>query len=115
LLSAHRYTHTAPFTSDEDFGPAFYVAGVNHGTNQYTFKATVYNTTSPVPFNIDFEGLRQGAKATLTVLNAPSGLSQNVPNGENVVKRTTTSLTAEKGGVFSFQLKEYDIAVLTTF
>ncbi|OBT39861.1 hypothetical protein VE00_09722 [Pseudogymnoascus sp. WSF 3629] len=115
LLSAHRYTHTAPFTSDEGFGPAFYVAGVNHGTNQYTFKATVYNTTSPVPFNIDFEGLHQGAKATLTVLNAPSGLSENVPNGKNVVKRTTTSLTAQKGGVFSFQLKEYDIAVLTTF
>ncbi|OBT82888.1 hypothetical protein VE02_08652 [Pseudogymnoascus sp. 03VT05] len=115
LLSAHRYTHTAPFTSDEGFGPAFYVAGVNQGTNQYTFKATVYNTTSPVPFNIDFEGLHQGAKATLTVLNAPSGLSENVPNGENVVKRTTTSLTAQKGEVFSFQLKEYDIAVLTTF
>lgn len=91
------------------------MAGVNKGTNQYTFKATVYNTTSPVPFNIDFEGLHQGAKATLTVLNAPSGLSQNVPNGENVVERTTTSLTAEKGGVFSFQLKEYDVAVLTTF
>lgn len=91
------------------------MAGVNEGTNQYTFKATVYNTTSPVPFNIDFEGLKQGAKATLTVLNAPSGLSHNVPGGENVVERTTTSLTAGQGGVFSFQLKEYDIAVLTTF
>lgn len=68
-----------------------------------------------MPFNIDFEGLKQGAKATLTVLNAPSGLSENVPGGENVVEETTTSLTAEKGGVFSFQLKEYDIAVLTTF
>lgn len=68
-----------------------------------------------MPFNIDFEGLEQGAKATLTILNAPSGLSENVPGGENVVGETTPSLTAEKGGVFSFQLKEYDIAVLTTY
>lgn len=68
-----------------------------------------------MPFNVDFEGLKQGAKATLTVLNAPSGLSENVPGGENIVEETITSLTAEKGGVFSFQLKEYDIAVLTTF
>ncbi|KFZ24295.1 hypothetical protein V502_01226 [Pseudogymnoascus sp. VKM F-4520 (FW-2644)] len=115
LLSSHRYTHTAPITSDSDFGPAFYVAGVNHGTTQYTFKAAIYNTTVPVPFNVDFGGLNQGAKATLTVLNAPSGLSRNVAGGQNVVKRTVTSLTAQRGGVFSFELKEYDIAVLATF
>ncbi|KFZ07358.1 hypothetical protein V502_09867, partial [Pseudogymnoascus sp. VKM F-4520 (FW-2644)] len=56
-----------------------------------------------------------GAKATLIVLNAPSGLSYNVATGQNVVKRTVTLLTAQKGGVFSFKLKEYNIAVLTTF
>jgi alpha-N-arabinofuranosidase len=101
--------------SDSGFGPAFYVAGVNLGTTEYTFKAAVYNTTAPVPFNIDFEGLEQGAKAKLTVLNAPSGLSYNVAGGQNVVKETVTELAAKKGGVFSFELKEYDIAVLTTF
>lgn len=116
LLSSHRYTHTAPMTSDSGFGPAFYVAGINSGTTQYTFKATIYNTTAPVPFNIDFEGLNHGAKGTLTVLNAPSGgLAANVPGGPNVVQQTVTELTAEKGGVFSFELKEYDVAVLTTF
>jgi alpha-N-arabinofuranosidase len=89
--------------------------GVNAGTTEYTFKAAVYNTTAPVPFNIDFEGLKQGAKAKLTVLNAPSGLSYNVAGGKNVVKQTITKLVAKKGGVFSFELREYDIAVLTTF
>lgn len=102
-------------TSDSGFGPAFYVAGVNSGTTEYTFKAAVYNTTEPVPFNIDFEGLKQGARAKLTVLNAPSGLSYNVPGGQNVVKQTVTELAANKAGVFSFELKQYDIAVLTTF
>jgi alpha-N-arabinofuranosidase len=102
-------------TSDSGFGPAFYVAGVNSGTTEYTFKAAVYNTTDPVSFNIDFEGLEAGAKAKLTVLNAPSGLSYNVAGGQNVVKQAVTELKAKKGGVFSFELKEYDIAVLTTF
>lgn len=102
-------------TSDSGFGPAFYVAGVNSGTTEYTFKAAIYNTTDPVSFNIDFEGLKKGAKAKLTVLNAPSGLSYNVAGGQNVVKQTVTDLEAKKGGVFSFELKEYDIAVLTTF
>ena len=102
-------------TSDSGFGPAFYVAGVNQKTTEYTFKAAVYNTTAPVPFDIDFEGLDYGARATLTVLNAPGGLSYNSVGGENVVKQTVTELTAQKGGVFSFELKEYDIAVLTTF
>lgn len=101
-------------TSDTGFGPAFYVAGVNLGTAEYTFKAAIYNTTDPVPFNIVFEGVKQGDKATLTVLNAPNGLSHNVVGEENVVKQTATKLTAQKGGVFSFELKEYDIAVLTT-
>jgi alpha-N-arabinofuranosidase len=101
-------------TSDSGFGPAFYVAGVNSGTSQYTFKAAIYNTTAPIPFNIDFEGLHKGAKATLTVLNALSGLSSNAIGGQNVVKQTVTKLTAQKGGVFSFELNEYDIAVLTT-
>jgi alpha-N-arabinofuranosidase len=101
--------------SDSGFGPAFYVAGVNEGTTQYTFKAAVYNTTEPVPFNIDFEGLGQGSRATLTVLNAPSGLSYNSIGSPNVVKTTVTRLSAEMGGVFSFELKQYDIAVLTTF
>ncbi|KAH8804445.1 glycoside hydrolase superfamily [Xylogone sp. PMI_703] len=115
LLSSHRFTHTAPMSSDSGFGPAFYVAGVNAGTTEYTFKAAVYNTTESIPFNINFEGLSRGSKATLTILNAPSGLSYNSIGGRNVVEKTVTRLTAKKGGIFSFKLKQYDIAVLTTF
>lgn len=100
--------------SDSGFGPAFYVAGVHSGTTHYTFKAAIYNTTEPIPFNINFEGLRRGSSATLTVLNAPSGLSYNAIGGQNVVKQTVTKLTAQRGGVFSFKLSQYDIAVLTT-
>lgn len=100
--------------SDSGFGPAFYVAGVNRGTTQYTFKAAIYNTTAPVPFSIQFEGLHQGSPAKLTVLSTPSGLSHNIVGGQNVVTETATTLTAQKGGLFTFELNEYNIAVLTT-
>jgi alpha-N-arabinofuranosidase len=50
-------------TSDSGFGPAFYVAVVDPGTIEYTFKATVCKTAAPVPFNINFENLQQGDKA----------------------------------------------------
>ncbi|KIM98287.1 glycoside hydrolase family 51 protein [Oidiodendron maius Zn] len=114
LLSSHRYTHIAPMTADTAFGPAFFVAGYDEGTQDYTFKATVYNTTAPVPFDISFAGLNSShSTATLTVLNAPDGLSSNTPGGSNVVRRETYRLTAN-GGVFSFSLNQYDIAVLTT-
>ena len=101
-------------TTDTAFGPAYYVAGYDQGTQDYTFKATVYNTTAPIPFDISFAGLTSDhSTATLTVLNAPDGLSSNVPGGPNVVRQETYTLNA-KGGVFSFSLNQYDIAILTT-
>ncbi|EDO01128.1 hypothetical protein SS1G_03602 [Sclerotinia sclerotiorum 1980 UF-70] len=119
LLSNNRYKATVPFTvtnsenSKSPFGPAFYVIGVNN-PGEYVFKATVYNTTEPVPFSIDFEGVDAGAKGTLTVLNAPDGNSMNVYGGEDVVVKKVSSITAGPGGKFEFELKEYDIAVFTT-
>ena len=83
------------------------------GPGKYTFKAAIYNSTETIPFNIEFAGLRAGAKATLTVLTAPDGLSSNVFGGPDVVQRNVTTLTAGKSG-FEFELENYSIAVLTT-
>ncbi|QSZ37324.1 hypothetical protein DSL72_009422 [Monilinia vaccinii-corymbosi] len=119
LLSKNRYNATVPFTvtnsmnSTSPFGPAFYVIGVNN-PGEYVFKVAIYNTTEPVPFSIDFEGVDAGAKGTLTVLNAPDGNSMNVYGGEDVVIKTVSTVTAGTGGKFEFELKEYDIAILTT-
>ncbi|KAJ8065009.1 hypothetical protein OCU04_007312 [Sclerotinia nivalis] len=119
LLSNNRYKATVPFTvtnsenSKSPFGPAFYVIGVNN-PGEYVFKATVYNTTEPVSFSIDFEGVDAGATGKLTVLNAPDGNSMNVYGGEDVVVKKVSSITAGPGGKFEFELKEYDIAVFTT-
>ncbi|KAA8568268.1 hypothetical protein EYC84_008647 [Monilinia fructicola] len=119
LLSTNRYNATVPFTttnslnSSSPFGPAFYVIGVND-PGKYVLKAAIYNTTEPVPFSIDFEGVDAGATGTLTVLNAPDGNSKNVFGGEDLVVKTVNSVTAGAGGKFEFVLKEYDIAVFTT-
>lgn len=83
------------------------------GAGKYTFKAAVYNSTETIPFNLQFQGLRPGAKATLTVLTAPDGLSSNVFGGPQVVSKNVTTLTAGKSG-FGFELENYSIAVLTT-
>ncbi|CZT52133.1 related to alpha-N-arabinofuranosidase A precursor [Rhynchosporium secalis] len=114
FLSAYRYTHIAPMTTDTPFGPAYYVAGYDKDTLDYTFKAALYNTTTPVPFEISFASLtKDDSTATLRILSAPDGLSSNVPGGPNVVRQETHKLNA-KTGVFSFSLKQYDIAILTT-
>ena len=115
LLSNARYAATVPvtITSNDTFGPAYFVAGLT-GTEDYTFKAAIYNATAPVPFNITFEGLRQGAKATLTVLSAPDGLTSNVFGGPDMVMKNATQLSAGHGGTFIFELENYSVAVLTT-
>ncbi|KAF7930604.1 uncharacterized protein EAE98_005004 [Botrytis deweyae] len=119
LLSTHRFNATVPFrvsnsgNGTSPFGPAFYVIGVND-PGEYVFKAAIYNTTAPVPFSIDFEGVHAGAVGTLTVLNAPEGNAVNVYGGEDVVVKTVKNVTAGAGGKFEFELKEYDIAVFTT-
>ncbi|KUJ08213.1 putative alpha-N-arabinofuranosidase A [Mollisia scopiformis] len=116
LLSNARYNATVPVSSDADFGPAYWVAGVSD-PGQYTFKTAIYNSTSAVPFNIAFDGLAAGAKGTLTVLTAPDGLSSNtLVNGTvvDVVKKIATALTANEEGAFEFELENYSVAVLTT-
>ena len=101
-----------PVTSDTGFDPAYWLAGTS-GPGKYTFKAAVYNSTETIPFNLQFAGLKAGAKATLTVLTAPDGLSSNVFGGPQVVQKNVTTLTAGKSG-FGFELENYSIAVLTT-
>ncbi|THV46082.1 hypothetical protein BGAL_0418g00040 [Botrytis galanthina] len=119
LLSTNRFNATVPFRVSDSanatspFGPAFYVIGVND-PGEYVFKAAIYNSTAPVPFSIDFEGVHAGAVGTLTVLNAPEGNAMNVYGGEDVVVKTVKSVTAGAGGKFEFELEEYDIAVFTT-
>lgn len=116
LLSNNRYNATVPVTSDSDFGPAYWVAGVSE-PGHYTFKTAIYNSTSTVPFSISFEGLSEGVKGTLSVLSAPDGLSSNtLENGvvSDVVRKNVTTLAAGSGGVFEFELDNYDVAVLTT-
>ncbi|RAL64970.1 hypothetical protein DID88_001560 [Monilinia fructigena] len=99
LLSTNRFNATVPFTttnslnSSSPFGPAFYVIGVND-PGKYVFKAAIYNTTEPVPFSIDFEGVNAGATGTLTVLNAPDGNSKNVFGGEDLVVKTVSNVIA---------------------
>lgn len=116
LFSNSRYNATVPVTSDSDFGPAYWVAGVSR-PGQYTFKTAIYNATEPVPFGIQFEGVRSGAPATLTVLTATDGLDSNtLTNGvvKEVVQKTVKTLKAGIGGSFEFELENYSIAVLTT-
>ena len=117
LFSAHRYDFTVPVASDADFGPVYYVAGIDSTNSHYTFKTAVYNATETVPFNISFEGVTAGTRGKLTVLTAPDGLSGNMLiNGTvvEVVTKSTTNLVAGEAGSFEFELENYSIAVLTT-
>ncbi len=70
-----------------------------------------------MPFHITFEGVKQGDKATLTVLTAPDGLSSNMlVNGAvvEVVEKNVTELKAGANGTLVFELENYSIAVLRT-
>jgi alpha-N-arabinofuranosidase len=105
-----------PVTSESPYGPAYWVAGVSE-PGAYTFKAAIYNATESVPFNIQFEGLKQGDVGTLTVLNAPDGLSVvalEAGKVQNPVTKQVTRLVAGSNGEFSFELENYSVAVLTT-
>jgi alpha-N-arabinofuranosidase len=117
LFSNSRYKSTVPVNSDSPFGPAYWVAGTS-GEGKYTFKTAIYNATSSVPFNITFAGVAEGTKGSLTVLSAPGGLSANVLDEEgtptNVVTKTEAKLVAGSGGVFRFELENWEVAVLTT-
>lgn len=112
LLGAHAFTSTLPATTTDDFGPAYWVAGVDNATSTYYVKAAVYNSSEAVDFSVTFEGLSEGqTSATLTVLTAPDGYSHNEYDVV-VTETTTTTLTVDADGVFSFSLPELSVAVL---
>jgi alpha-N-arabinofuranosidase len=54
----------------------------------------------------------------LTVLSATGGLSANVLNEQrvptNVVTKREVELSAGSGGVFGFELENWEVAVFTT-
>ena len=116
LLSNARYKSTVPITSDSSYGPAYYVAGTS-GAGKYTFKAAIYNATEPVPFDVKFQGIKSGAKATLTVLTAPDAFSANTLDDgvvKDYVDKKSSQVVAGKDGGFAFELENYSVAVLTT-
>ncbi|GAB7364925.1 hypothetical protein MBLNU230_g5713t1 [Neophaeotheca triangularis] len=112
LFSYTRISETLPI-ANEEFGPAYYVAGKNEGTGQHIVKAAVYNSSEDVPFHVNFEGVGAGTKANLTYLTAPDGLSYN-DIGKDVVEVTTQEVTADGDGTFTFSLPELSIAVFAT-
>jgi alpha-N-arabinofuranosidase len=70
---------------------------------------------------VTFEGIAPGTKGKLTVLSAPGGLSSNTLNAEDgtgvaveVTNKREQDLTAREGGMFAFELANYEVAVLTT-
>jgi alpha-N-arabinofuranosidase len=61
--------------------------------------------------SVAFEGVSEGAQGTLTVLTAPDAFSYS-DVGSDVVKSTTTDVTAGSGGVFEFELPDLSVSVL---
>lgn len=76
----------------------------------------MYNSTEAVPVSLKFDGFPPGATATLTVLTGPDNpYGYNDPfTHVNVVKETTSTVTAGDGGVFQFSLPQLSVAVLET-
>lgn len=109
---------TATLPASADFGPLYYVAGLNNKTQAHVFKAAVYNSTNGAdfPVSLTFDGVAAGTTAELTVLTGPEDpYGVNDPfSSVNVVKTTKTTVTSNKNGTFSFSLPNLSIAVLET-
>ncbi|KAK5019306.1 hypothetical protein LTR16_000674, partial [Cryomyces antarcticus] len=110
LFSNNRMTHTLP-VSEATFGPAYWVAGANTDTGKSILKAAVYNSTSDVPMDVTFSGINADTSATLTVLTAPDGYSNN-DIGVSAVKTSVTTLRAQGNGTFTFSLPNLSVALL---
>lgn len=116
LYSGTRISETLPApATDGTFGPLYWVAGKG-ATGSYILKTAVYNSTEltnstePYPVNVNFDGVGAGASGTLTLLTAPGPYSYN-DIGSDIVKTTTTQVTANSNGTFEFQLPDYSIAL----
>nr|OQO27500.1 hypothetical protein B0A51_04298 [Rachicladosporium sp. CCFEE 5018] len=120
LFAHHPITHTLPTTSTSDYGPLYWGAGRDDDRGgALVWKGAVFNTTnsSSVPVTVNFQGVRRGTKAKLTVLTNPGGdpFAYNDPfTGVNIVKTTETELVAGPRGGFKFSLPELSVAVLDT-
>ncbi|KAH7318203.1 alpha-N-arabinofuranosidase A [Stachybotrys elegans] len=117
LFARYPMSRTLPATAE--FGPAYYVAGVNDDTGSHIWKGAVYNTTdgADLPFNVHFEGVDAGATAQLTLLTNEAGdpYAYNDPyTGVNIVHSETIPLVADENGAFSFSMPQLSVAVLAT-
>lgn len=66
-----------------------------------------------VPVTATFAGVKAGTKATLKVLTAPNGDSNNVLGASvSVVKTDAQTLTAASDGSFIFSLPDMSVGVL---
>jgi alpha-N-arabinofuranosidase len=117
LFSDHRITHTLPTKAVDSASSSnlYWVAGRGGSDSSYILKAAVYNSTSgaDVPLRVTFDGLKQGARAQLTVLTADEGAwAHNTPENKDAVRTTVTELTAGEGGEIEFSLPDLSVAVL---
>lgn len=111
MLSGTRITENLPMTiTDGGYGPAYFVAGRNDDTGSHIAKFAVYNSSTDVPFHVQFEGVKAGGIGSLTYITAPMNSSTTV--GNDVVQRHSSMVQAGDDGKFSFDLPEYSVAVL---
>lgn len=87
---------------------------MDEASNNFVFKAAVYNSTAAVAFSLKFEGVSAGASAQLTVLTAPAARSYNAPGLPEVVKQTVSTIQAAQDGAFQFTLPGLSVGLLTT-
>ena len=120
LFAHHPITHTLPTTTDSNYGPVYWGAGKDEARGgAFVWKGAAYNTTDggSVPVSVHFDGVTAGTLANLTVLTNAAGdpYAYNDPHtGVNIVDTTTSILTADAEGVFSFELPQLSVAVLDT-
>ena len=113
FLSSIRITNTLP-TNNATIGPVYYVAGQNTNTGSSILKAAVYNSTGDVAMNVNFDGISAGTNANLTVLTANDPSAYNNIGTANVVQASSTTVTSDDNGVFSFNLPDLSVAILET-
>ena len=114
LLSSNRFTQTRPINTTDTPGPAFWVAGDNIDTGAKLLKMAVYNSTDNITFNVVFDGVAAGTPANLTVLTAPNPADVSLPNGTNPVITTTTAVTSDASGLYTFDLPQLSVATFQT-